>query len=513
MLNQENSSRIAKNTLFLYFRMIILMLVTLYTSRIVLLALGVEDFGIYSVVGGIVLLFSFFNSAMASASQRFLSFEIGRDDNIKLKKVFSASLTIHLVIALLLLILAETIGLWILNNHLEIPDNRIDAANWVYQFSVATFVLKIIQVPFHATVIAHERMSFYAYISVAEAVLTLLLVFLLLEIEYDKLKLYALFIFSLALLVFFIFVIFCKSKFKSSSFELVKDKKLYNEMISYSGWSLFGNLAFVVKGQGVNILLNMFFGPAINAARAIAFQVQAAVQTFVSNFQVAVNPQIIKSYAANEQNEMMSLVFKSSKFSFYLLLFLTLPILLEADYILLLWLKIVPEYTALFTILIIINSLIDCLSGPLMISAQATGKIKVYQLIVGGILLLNFPMAYALLYMGYPPESTFYVSIFLSLIALYLRLLILKKLVSLPVSDFLRNVLGQVTLIAILSAVLPVFVYFQFSPGFLRFSVVLLASSASVMLIVYFLGLNLSERLFLKNQFQKVLFKFKKIKQ
>ena len=316
------------------------MLVSLYTSRVILNTLGVEDYGIYNVVGGVVSMFAFFNSAMSSATQRFLSDEIGKGDFVQLRKTFNATQVIHIGIAVFIFILAETVGLWFVKTYLVIPPERLEAAIWVYHFSVLSFMVSIIQVPYNATIIAHERMNVYAYVSIIEVSLKLLIVFMLRWITYDKLKLYGILHFGVVFIIAAIYRVYTRRNFEESKFEFVKDQKLYKTLISYSVWNLFGNIAGVAKGQGVNILLNIFYGPVVNAARGIAMQVQAAVNSFVSNFQMAVNPQIIKSYAADEREYMYSLVIRGSKFSFYLLFFLSLPIMIEVDQILKLWLKI-----------------------------------------------------------------------------------------------------------------------------------------------------------------------------
>lgn len=276
------------------------MLVSLYTSRVILNTLGVEDYGIYNVVGGVVSMFAFFNSAMSSATQRFLSFEIGKGDFVQLRKTFNATQIIHIGIAVLILILAETVGLWFVKTYLVIPVERMDAAIWVYHFSVLSFMVSIIQVPYNATIIAHERMNVYAYVSIIEVSLKLLIVFMLTWITYDKLILYGILHFGVVFLVASLYRIYTRRNFEESKFEVVKDKDLYKSLISFSGWSLFGNIAVMLRGQGVNILLNMFFGPAVNAARGIAYQVQGALFGFVTNFQMAIKPQIIKSYAIED---------------------------------------------------------------------------------------------------------------------------------------------------------------------------------------------------------------------
>lgn len=501
----QNNRRIAKNTLMLYFRMILTMLVSLYTSRVILNTLGVDDFGIYNVVGGVVSMFAFLNSAMSSATQRFLSYEIGKGDLIQLRKTFNATKVIHFGIAFFIFILAETIGLWFVKTYLVIPVERMDAAIWVYHFSVLSFMVSIIQVPYNATIIAHERMNVYAYMSILEVSLKLLIVFLLVGISFDKLKLYGMLYFGVVFIIAAIYRIYTRRNFEESKFEAVKDKKLYKTLISYSGWNLFGNIAAVAKGQGVNILLNLFYGPVVNAARGISTQVQSAVQGFVTNFQMAVNPQIIKSYAADEKRYMTSLIIRSSKFSFYLLFLLSLPIILEIDQILKLWLKIVPDYAPIFTVLFMVVILIDSVSGPLMTAIQATGKIKVYQVVVGSLFISILPLSYLFLKLGYSPEITLYINIVISIIALSFRLFLVWKLLNFPIKVFIKEIILKNILIVLLSLSLPFFVKSLMDSNILRLIVVVFISLIWNATIIYVIGLLKSEKAIVLSGINKII--------
>ncbi len=503
-MTSENNKRIAKNTAMLYFRMLLMMAVSLYTSRIVLNTLGIEDFGIYNVVGGVVTMFSFLNSAMSSGTQRFLSFELGKKDFVQLGKVFSMSINIHATIAIVILILAETIGLWFLNTQLTIPAERMVAANWVYQFSILALLVTIMSVPYNATIIAHEQMNVYAYVSIIEVTLKLLIVFMLQWFGFDKLKLYAILVFGVSLLIRLIYGIYCSRNFKECAYRYSWDKTLYYTLMSYAGWNLWGNFASVTFNQGINILLNIFFGPVVNAARGIAYQVNSAVNGFVGNFQMAMNPQIVKSYAAAELKYMHQLIFQGSKYSFFLLYFLSLPLLMETETILLMWLKIVPEYTVLFCRLVLINALIDCISGPLMTAAQASGKIKLYQSVVGGLLLIILPISYLFLKLGFPPQVTLYVSISISIAALYARLLIISPLVNLSMLNFARNVLIQILMVAIVSVIFPLIIKFSIDQKLIRFLAVCFVSVLSVAITIFLFGLRNEERLFLKNKVGQV---------
>lgn len=509
-MTTESNKRIAKNTMMLYVRMLLTMAITLYTSRIVLNILGVEDFGIYNVVGGFVSMFAFLNSAMASATQRFLSFEIGRKDFVQLQNVFSMSVNIHFLIAFVVFLLAETIGLWFVNTQLTIPADRMNAAQWVYQFSILAMMVNIVSVPYNAIIIAHERMNVFALVSIAEVSLKLLIVFMLQWFGFDKLKLYAVLMFSVALIIRLIYGIYCNYRFKESKFRLFWDKPLFKTLMSYAGWNLWGNAASVVMGQGVNILLNIFFGPAINAARAIAYQVKSAIQRFVTNFQMAMNPQIIKTYAAGNFNHMHQLIFRGAKYSFFLLYLLSLPIILETDIILRLWLNRVPEFTTTFTRLIIINILIDSISGPLMTAAQASGKVKVYQSIVGTLLLLNLPISYLFLKKDFSPEVTIYVSICLSIIALYARLKIISPLVDLKIIDYIKAVVLKIIPVALVSLIIPILIFYAFKGGFVRLLLTGVSSVVSVMTSTYYIGLNISEQKFMNKKIKQIITKVKR---
>lgn len=492
--------------MYLYIRMFFSMAVALYTSRVVLDALGVEDFGVYSVVGGVVTLFAFFNSAMASATQRFFSFEIGRNDFKKLGLTFNASVNIHLLIGVLVLVLAETFGLWFVNNKLNLPLGSLETVQWVYHFSVLTFLIGIIRVPYNAIIIAHEKMITYAYLSIIEVVFKLGIVFLLVLIDANKLVLYAALVFGVTLLIAIVYIVYCIRNFKESKYQFYYDSKLYRTLLSYSGWSLFGNIASVAKGQGTNILLNIFIGPIANASYAITLQVQSAVNLFVSNFQLAVNPQIIKNYASSNKDTMFFLIVQSSKASFLLIYILSIPLLFDSYFILNLWLKNVPHYATNFVFLITINLLIDSLSGPLMAGTQATGKIKYYQITVGLLLFLNLPISFLLLKIYNMPSLVFVVSIVLSVIALFFRLFFLNKLTGFSVLYYFKSVLVRGGLVVLFSLVVPFFICKTMDAGFLRLIILFTLSSLTIVVFTYFVGIEKKERKQLNNM---VLTKFK----
>ncbi|MBP1675654.1 MAG: polysaccharide biosynthesis protein [Bacteroidetes bacterium] len=493
---ETNNKRIAKNTLLLYFRMLLLMGVSLYTVRVVLNTLGTVDYGIYSVVGGIVTMFSFLSNTMASASQRFFSYELGRGNYEQLKKTFSMTMTIYAMIALVILILAETVGLWFLNNKMTIPAERMEAANWVYQFSILSFMMTMITIPFNAAIIAHERMNVYAWVSIVEVLLKLLVVYLLVAFSIDKLKLYAILIFGVTTLVTFIYRSYCIRKFNECRFSFYWNKKLFKEILSFSGWNLFGALAGIFNNNGINIVLNMFFGPIVNTARAVAYQVNSSTNQFVQNFMTASRPQITKLFASGEQEQMMKLVFQSSKFSYILLFILSMPVLLETHFIFKVWLNDVPEYVVLFTRLIIIGTLIDSTSYALQTAAQATGKIVTYQAVVGGMMILNLPLAYLLLRLGHAPQSVFYLSIANSAVCLFLRLYMLSKMIHLSVSDFAYRVLLPLFLVTIIAYIAPLTILMNLDMGFSRFFIILCAGFISSISTIFFIGLTKNEKQF-----------------
>jgi O-antigen/teichoic acid export membrane protein len=498
-MNSDSNKRIAKNTAMLYIRMLFTMVVSLFTSRVVLNALGVVDFGIYNVVGGIVVMFAFLNGTLGSGTQRFITFQLGKNDFKELKKVFSLSLLIHISIAVVVLILAETIGLWFLNNKLNIPVERMYAAQWVYQLSVFVSLISIIQVPYNASIIAHENMSVYAYVSIVEVTLRLLLVYLLLVSNYDKLITYSLLIFAVSVIVMSIYRIYCLKKYIECKFDFIWDKELFYSMLSFSGWNIFGVMAFTGANQGVNILLNIFFGPSVNAARAISFQINSAVDAFVTNFQTAVSPQIVKLFAENKICELHDLVFENAKYAFLLLFFIALPIMFELDTVLFLWLKIVPDSTVLFCRIILLQSLLYSLNRPFIMAIHAVGKTKLINLTGGAALLMVLPVSYILLKMGFPAHVPFIVYILGTMGEFYFDLYFLKKFTNLSYKDFLTKTMMPIFQVVLISVALTSLVYFLMEKSFIRFILVLFASYFSVLCCTYFLAMDKNLRVKVKN--------------
>lgn len=489
--------RMAKNAGMLYFRMLLTMGVALYTSRIVLQTLGIDDFGIYHVVAGFVSMLGFLHGAMSSATQRFLAFELAKPGKKDMPGIFTMSINIHILIAVVVLILGETVGLWFVKTQMTIPVDRMLAAEWVFHISLVSFMVTIISVPYNALIIANEKMSVFAWVSILDVTLKLLIVFMLGWFGFDKLILYALFSLSVVLIVFFIYRTYCHAKFKDSQFKLYWDQALFKVMVSYTGWNLWGNVAAVMSGQGVNILLNIFFGPAVNAARAIAMQVSAALNSFVQNIQVAVNPQIIKSYAENNMEFMYRLVCYGAKYNFFVLLLLSLPVLNNLEVILQLWLGAVPEYTNVFTKLIIITILIDSLSPSLMTAAQATGRIKLYQFVVGGLLLLNVPISYIVLKMGYAPDIVFYVAISLSVMALIARIYLISALIEMKKTTYLFDTLIPVFLVILSVLSVNSFLNINLGSSLLNFLISVSLTGVLVICAVLFVGLNKREKVML----------------
>ena len=489
----------------LYFRMLITMVVGLFTSRVVLQALGVEDYGIYNVVGGVVALFSFINGGMISATQRYITFELGRGNEQQLSKVFSTSIQIHALISLIVLILSETVGLWFLYEKLVIPDERLNAAFWVYQCSIIACIVSIMSVPYNADIVAHEKMSAFAYISTLEVILKLAIVYVLYITPWDKLTTYAILILGVQLISRFVYARYCNKHFKESHYHHHTDKKLFKEMFSFAWWSFFGNLASVLNTQGINIMLNIFFGPTVNTARGIAVQLQGTVQQFVKNFQIALNPQITKSYANGDLSQMHNLMFRSARFSFFLLFFLSLPIMLETEYLLTIWLKTVPTDTVVFTRWIICITLIYTISNPCVIANQATGKVKIYQMVIGGILLMILPISYIVLKSGAPAYSVFVVHFCVECIAQFSRMYMLRKLIDLPLRAYFKNIYLPIILVVLISIILPIYIHTQLSEGFLRLIYVGLTSVFSVGISVFIIGLTKGERSFFINKALHIL--------
>lgn len=490
----SDNKKIAKNTLLLYARMILLMLVSLYTSRVILNGLGVSDYGIYNVVGGVVTMFTMLSGSLTAAISRFLTFELGTGNKEKLKSIFSASVTIQIALSFIVLVLAETVGLWFMNEKLIISDDRLCAANWCYQFSIITFVINLISVPYNSAIIAHERMSAFAYISIIEAVGKLLIALGIVFSPIDNLIFYGLMVAVLAIIIRIIYGWYCKKNFKECKYYFVWDKSLLSQMFAFAGWNFIGSSATILRDQGGNIILNLFFGPTVNAARAIAIKVNSVLTGFVTNFMTALNPQITKSYASGDIDNMTNLLTQGARLSFYMLLLLSLPVLLNTNYLLVAWLKLIPEHTVSFVQLTLILAMHECLAYPLTTAMLATGKIKKYQIVAGGLNLMNLPIAYICLCLGMIPESIVIVAIVFSVLVQIVRLALLKSMIKLNVIQFILKVYGNITIVTVIAILIPYFVNKTMEEGFIRFFSISVLALITTLASEFFVGCTKEER-------------------
>lgn len=487
----SDNKRIAKNTVFLYFRMLLVMGVNLYTSRVVLKVLGFEDYGLYNVVGGIVTMFTFLNGSLGAATSRYITFELGKKNYERLNKIFNTALVIHIAIAFFIVLLAETIGLWFFYEKMTIPTDRLDAAFWVYQISILTCFFTLTQVPYNATIIAYEDMKIYAYVGIAEVFLKLAVVFLLMISPIDRLVFYALLLCLLQIVIMVFYRYYCNSRYQVCKIRMYKDKGLFMEMFSYGGYDLIGNISGLAQGQGLNILLNLFYGPTVNAARGIAYQVQGAITQFSNNFMTAVRPQIIKSYAEGNLEAMMKLVKQSSCFSFYLMWMISLPVCLEADYLLSLWLGEYPDHTVNFLILVIVLCLIQTIKTPRTTIFHATGHIKWSNIVVGTILCAAFPLAYIALKFGGSPESVFWMANLTMFLSEFASVLVLKRYIDFSIRDYLSDVHGRCLLVAVVSFIVPYLLYDRWmDESFLRLLVTCILTTISVTFTSLYLGMD-----------------------
>jgi len=502
----SSTKRIAKNTLLLYFRQIIIMLVSLYTVRIVLNALGAEDYGIYNVVSGFVIMFSFFNGAMVSTTQRFLNFHMGENNFEQARNVFNISLKIHLLIILLFIILAETIGLWLFYSLLNIPLERKEIAFIVYQFSIAVTVVSILQVPYNAVIIAYEKMSFFAALGLIEAIIKLGIAFFLIITLHDKLVVYSFLLLIVSIFIFLLYVFYCYKKFNTVHLSNYKDTDLFNKMTKFSLWNIFSDFSDLCRLHGTNIIINIFYGVTVNAAMGIASKINSAVYTFVVNFQTAYKPQIVKSYAAKEYDSFFRLIFQTSKMSFFLLFLFVLPLYLNTEFVLKIWLNNVPEYTVILTKLMLIISLETSLNGPLLSSIVATGDIKKHHIILSCFVFLNLPLSLLFLYLGYSPVFVLYIRFFITLFALIWRIIYLGKKINLPIAGYLREVIIPIFIIILISVPLTIFIQ-QFFIDWVKLIITCIVSVISIAVLVYLFGINKIERTALHNW---VIIKLKK---
>lgn len=486
---------IAKNAAFLYIRMMVVMAVQLYTTRVVLQVLGASDYGIYNVVGGIVALMTFINGALSSSSSRFLTYELGTGNKERLFRTFSASLNLHLAAAMLVLILSETIGLWFLYEKLVIPSDRMTAAFWVFQFSVVTMMLSFTQVPFNASLIAHENMSIYAYIGLYEAIMNLVVVYLISVTPVDKLIMYALVLMLNKAIVQLFMCYYSSRKYDECRFRVVKDSILYKKLLSYSGWDMIGNLAVVCQGQGINILLNLFFGPVVNAARAVAVQIQSGVSLFVNNFLVAVRPQVVKSYAEGDSQRMYQLTFMGAKYSYLLMLALILPICFEINFVLKIWLgNEIPESTNVFALIVLITYLVETYHMSSLMAYHAIGRIKTGNLVSGSTMIMALPISYLFLKMGFPAYSVFIVIFIVNFIQMFYCWWLIHGYVSFSYKELIHKVYLPTFIITLLAIIPPLVIYLSLQDSWLRFLLVLVVTEVCLVPLFFFIGLEKEEQ-------------------
>ena len=493
--NSANNKRIAKNTLLLYLRMLLTMGVSLYTSRVILNALGVEDYGIYNVVGGVVSMFGILSGSLSSAISRFITFELGKGDLDKLKRIFCTSVNIQVILIALITILMETIGIWFLNNKMVIPEERLAAANWVFQFSVVTFALNLLSVPYNAVIIAHEKMSAFAYISIVDVTLKLIVAFIIAYNPFDKLVYYGLLIMICGVINRSIYAIYSKRHFEEATYRMIFDKGLMKEMFGFAGWNFMGNFSYMFYTQGLNVLLNLFFGPIVNAARSIAIQVENAMLQFTNNVQIAINPQIIKSYSQNDLTAMKRLMFASSKYCFFLMLLLSLPVMFGADFLLGLWLGNYPEHTVNFLRLTLICALIEVLVNPLYTANLATGKVAIYNKRLAILSFSLMPIIYFAMKVTQLPEIVFMLNILRNLIGIVIRMFIMRTQLAISIREYLRKVIVRIVTVSVAASIIPLALYYKIgTDNFGVFCIIASISALSVMSVAYCLGLDKTEK-------------------
>lgn len=503
--NSSNNKRIAKNTIVLYIRMFFMMCISLFTSRVILQTLGVEDYGIYNVVGGVVAMFSIISNSLSSSISRFITYELGRKNYERLNTVFCTAVNVQILMAIIVLLIAEVVGVWFLNYKMNIPTCRLEAANWVLQCSLLTFCVNILSVPYNASIVAHEKMSAFAWISIAEAILKLTIVYLLWVSPFDKLIAYAILMLGVSIVIRLIYGVYCKRKFQECCYHLIIDKPLFKEMTNFAGWGFLGNIGWMLNTQGIDILLNLFFGVTLNAARGIAKQVESAVNLFVSNFMTAVNPQITKSYASGDLIYMHNLICWGAKFSFFLMLFFAIPICLEANTILNVWLVNVPEYAVDFVRLTFAGSLTTVLGNTMITACQATGKIKRFQIGISICNLLCFPLTWLAFKMGMSPISTYVIYFVVYFIMIFVRIYLVKDLILMKQSRYLVDVVLNVVLVTIVAIIIPLIIILSVDESFIRLLITCIVSPICTAISILIIGLKTNERNMLSKTIIKII--------
>ena len=506
--SQDKSKRIAKNTLFLFFRMALILFVGLFTSRVVLSTLGVEDYGIYNLVGSVVVLFSFLQTALNNATYRFFAYELGRGDGAQLKKTFAMALNAHVILAVIVFVLCEVAGIWFLNHKLVVPEGRMWAANVAFHLSMACFCLNIIKTPYNSAIIVHERMGFFAYTSIIEVLMKLGIVYMLVCFAMDKLVLYSILTLGIAIILLVWYVVHCIRQFEECRYRFVWDGGLIKGMLKYSGWSIIVNAVDVSVNQSILFFFNIFFGVVANAAMGIANQVSSHLTSFLSSFTQSYNPQIIKSYAAGDKNYFIKLIFSTSKISYYLLLMASAPILLNIDLILRVWLKTPPEGTSTFVILVVAYALIDAYSAPLWTGVHATGNLRTHQILMSSIKILNIPLAYIMLKIGCPAWTALALKAGLNVVCSVVRPCYVQKLYGLPLGKYMLQVWGVVYLVTALVLPLPMFAAASIEPSWTRFFVTTALFMVVFIPVSYFVGLNKDEKGLIKTMIGKKFGRF-----
>ena len=505
----ENNKRIAKNTLFLYIRTLFVLLVSLYMSRVILQVLGVSDYGIYQVIGGLVAMFGVLSTALSAAISRFITFEIGSGNKEKLCRVFSTSIIVQFIIAFIVLLLAEVIAIWFIQTEMQIPEGRMIAAQWVLHCSLITFCINLVSVPYNACIIAHEHMKAFAYISILDVLLKLVVCFCIFISPVDKLIFYAVLLTIEAVIIRIIYSFYCHRHFEETRNKLIFDKVIFRDMLSFSGWNFFNNANGILSIQGVNMLINVFFGVTVNAARGIAVQVENAVLQFVNNFTVAINPQITKSYATGDMERMYSLVCRGAKFSYFAMLLMALPIVCEAEKILNIWLTVVPEHTVIFVQLSLVLGVFDCVGASGYTACAATGKMKRYALILTPIGLLEFPLTWVFFLMGAPVVSTYYLYIFIKFLVLMARLFLLRDMVGLSPIVFIKNVFCPIVLTTLVAVLPSILVIYFFPQSLWRLFVSVIVALSAVSFASLYVGMTVGERQIILERVYKFLRKHK----
>ena len=504
----SNNKRIAKNTFVLYLRTMFVMVVSLYTSRVILQTLGVEDYGIYQVVGGLVSMFSIISTSLSGAVSRFITFEIGRGRKERLERIFATSMLIQIGLCVIVVLAVEIIGIWFLHNEMQIPEGRMGAAQWVLHCSVITFCLNLLSVPYNACIIAHEHMKAFAYVSIVETILKLGVVYLIAISPVDSLILFAVLLVVLSAIIRLIYSIYCHRRFEESRAKIVFDKEIFKDMLGFSGWNFFNSTTYLLNTQGVNMLINVYYGVVLNAARGIASQVEGAVHRFVGNFTVAINPQITKSYAAGDLSSMHLLVCRGARFSYFAMLFLSLPLIMECKQILDIWLVDVPEYAVIFTQLSLIMSMCSAIGNSGYTACMATGKLKKYSIIISSIGLLEFPLAWLLFAYGASPVAAYYTYIVVRILVLIARMFLLESMVGLKVTMYMKQVFVPIILTTIVAILFPILLNYFMKQTLIRIPVMIAVTSVSVMLSVFYLGMSKNERNFIVEKIKVLVKRF-----